>query len=441
MTPTSSRLYGVLRPIPAESPTSWVQRICQQYDLTYSRFLACIGKSPAQDIDLALQPKDYLALSTMCGIELAAFDWMRQSLGRCAWMRELQELLRYRGKLLPSYRFCSLCWRTDSVPFLRLEWRFARWTICPTHRVPMSECCPTCREPLQMQRAVLGGSSRVVNSLASCYCCGADMRLYVPPKFSPDPVDKLAQIINTQRSIVSAVVHGYFHIDCFGERALPVKRLPPWVRHGVLEGVPCDGLIALSPVRFEKLGAESRRLEGRMDRLLERRSCASSPFDERIRASRRLRATGLVFKQERRRGRKMRPEPFSQDPSMTTPSQRTQALSMGMELLAGLPAHPDVASDVQSRALAILEGYPTSTAINEWLTNGLQSLPQGAAAAIDAASSLFLELRWRAFLNVDLQHQLDAVLSHFPPVGTAANAASLGFFGGIGEWLAQGPTC
>jgi hypothetical protein len=293
---TSFRLYGCPRPLPTESPTSWVQRVCQQYDLTYPRFLACIGKRAAKDIDLALNPEDYLALSTICGIELGAFDWMRHSLGRCAWMRELRALLGFREKLLPSYRFCSLCWREDSIPFLRLEWRFARWTICPAHKSTMSECCPTCREPLQIHRSVMGGGGRVVGSLASCYCCGSDMRFCLPPPLLPDAAGSLARTINTQRSIVSAVLHGYFFIDCFGERALPVKRLPSWVRHGVLEGSSDEERVAVRPIKLEERRSESGRLSSRIDSMLDRRTSARMYYEERAGNFERPRAAGWIGK-------------------------------------------------------------------------------------------------------------------------------------------------
>ncbi len=273
MEATSPRLYGVPRPLRCESPASWVQRVCQRYDLTYSKFLACIGKRAANDIDLALQPENYLALSNVCGIEFAAFDLMRRSLGRCAWMRELQELVSFREKQLPLYRFCHLCWRADKIPFLRLEWRFARWTMCPTHGIPMSDRCSVCLEPLQMQRAMLGGASRVVASLAYCYCCGSDMRLGSERQLANDVLTVSAQAINTQRAIVSAVAHGYFFIDGLGERALPVKRLPLWVRHDVLEGIGAAGLLATNSARAEELFAESREFDSRLDSMLERRTC------------------------------------------------------------------------------------------------------------------------------------------------------------------------
>ena len=39
-----------------------------------------------------------------------------------------------------------------------------------------------------MQRAILGGASRVVASLAHCYGCGCDMRASTPSQISADMV-------------------------------------------------------------------------------------------------------------------------------------------------------------------------------------------------------------------------------------------------------------
>ncbi len=236
MVAAPTRLYGVPAPLFCESPTSWVQRICQQYDLTYRKFLACIQRSTTNDIDLALRPESYAALAKVCGLNPAAFDLMRLSLGRCVWIRGLRELLGFREAVLPHYRFCCLCWRADATPYLRVEWRFARWAICPVHRLPMNERCPVCDESLQMQRAVLGGAGRVVESMAHCYCCGCDMRKLDAPKIAEDAAAATDAVIRTQRAIVSAVAHGYFFMDGLGERPLPLRKLPVWLRYGVLEG-------------------------------------------------------------------------------------------------------------------------------------------------------------------------------------------------------------
>ncbi len=65
-------------------------------------------------------------------------------------------------------------------------------------------------------------------------------------------------------------------------------------------------------------------------------------------------------------------------------------------------------------------------------------LESAVSTGIPLAVWHFLVGRRRLVANtgVDLQHQLDAVLRHFPSPGAASGAAILGFFGGLDEWLA-----
>ena len=229
------RLFGVTKPLPFESPSSWAQRVCQQYDLTYRRFLACFGLRASRDIDLAFATADYKRVAKVCGLLESDFFAMQMCFGRCKQNKWLLDLMGFRDKKAPSYRYCPECWKTDTVPYLRLEWRFPLWRACPDHRVALRDACQHCRLPLQMQRAVLGGTvaPHPVASLAHCLMCGADMRFGTAERLVSED-GSLEAAIAVQRAHLAAVVHGYFMIHGCGARRYPPRRLAQWLKYGLL---------------------------------------------------------------------------------------------------------------------------------------------------------------------------------------------------------------
>ncbi len=229
------RLFGVTKPLLCESPTSWAQRVCQQYDLTYTKFLACFEIRSVRDIDLAFSTSDYSRIATICGLMESDFFAMQACFGRCTehiWMRRL---MAFREADVPLYRYCADCWKADAIPYLRLEWRFKLWCVCPAHRIALREDCMCCGSPLQMQRAVLGGtiSPRPVGCLAICLMCGADMRF---ANAMPSGLDEKAldHAIALQRAHFSALLQGYFMIRSCGLTRFSTHRLGLWLKSGAL---------------------------------------------------------------------------------------------------------------------------------------------------------------------------------------------------------------
>lgn len=233
--PENSRLFGVVRPLVCESPTSWAQRVCQQYDLTYTKFFACFGIKHSRDIDLALTASDYRRIATTCGLLESDFFAMQTCFGQCRENRWMRDLVGRRTLDIPMYRYCPECWKGDAVPYLRLEWRFLLWRTCPAHRIALRVTCPSCNSPLQMQRAVLGGTviPPPVASLAICLMCGADMRLG-DVKAGHEDESALNSAIALQRAHFSALLQGYFMIRSCGLTRFPTRRLARWIEAGAL---------------------------------------------------------------------------------------------------------------------------------------------------------------------------------------------------------------
>lgn len=204
-------LSAIPIPLESESLCSWIHRVCQIYDLTLQRFYATFGIKAVADPDLCLSEKDIERISVMCRIPKEKFSFILDCFCRLTTQPILQDLLSRQSENKPLYRFCIECWKADPIPFLRLEWRFKEWRVCPTHEVLMQTLCPSCRKPLQIHRSVLGGtfSPPPVHTLAECLICRADFRKHeVPTYLYPSTFKK--DDLNFQRAVVSAVLHGYF---------------------------------------------------------------------------------------------------------------------------------------------------------------------------------------------------------------------------------------
>lgn len=120
---------------------------------------------------------------------------------------------------------------------------------------------------------------------------------------------------------------------------------------------------------------------------------------------------------------------------MTMPVERTRALRWGWEVLSTMHERPGIPEDLRARAAAIAVTYPTPAAVLRWIQDDIPRLPNEAALCIDAAGSLFTDLRNMTDLGDDLRHELLVVLRHYPlPVEVRGAAKS--FFLGIGSWLA-----
>jgi hypothetical protein len=122
---------------------------------------------------------------------------------------------------------------------------------------------------------------------------------------------------------------------------------------------------------------------------------------------------------------------------MTTAAERARALHWGRDLLVRLSSDQAIADELSRRALAILDTYPTAHEIKYWIAGDLPALPHRAAAAIDAASTFFYQLPFTDGVDVSYKRLLVDLQRHFPSPGSALDAARLGFFGGLREWLAE----
>jgi hypothetical protein len=225
------RLSNVPAPIATESLNSWIQRVCQIYDLTFNRFYETFNIAPCIDPDLSMQKEDFTRISHISKIPGSDFKFISNSFCRIKNFPELKSLLLSQTNGLPAYRFCTKCWSNDEIPFLRLEWRFKAWKYCPIHDLPLGTTCHECHSHLAVHRSILGGSRKPspVFNLAFCLHCRSDLRLGNTNQTLNESQKKcIREQIQFQRALISTILHGHFFIAPFKD-TLPLHALTEFI--------------------------------------------------------------------------------------------------------------------------------------------------------------------------------------------------------------------
>lgn len=213
-------LPGIPPPFHNESLASWIQRICQIYDLTFTRFHRTFSTSNRMDVDLCATSPQLIQITQICGIKFEYVKTIQASFCRLAEQPKLQRLLLTRLRDGYDYRFCPRCWSDDKIPYFRLEWRFRHCEYCLIHKTKLETHCLACGHGLATHRAMLGGTSHPapVPHLAICLYCRKDLRSAGAIIAAEQPALEALNNVKLAKAIVSAVVHGYFLIEPFQER-------------------------------------------------------------------------------------------------------------------------------------------------------------------------------------------------------------------------------
>ena len=246
------RFCGTPKPLFCESFVSWVQRVCQHFQLTHTSFHRVTRIDVRKDADLVLDLVKCRKLARLFALSEDDFACMRLMFQRCATSKSSRCFLNFTGDGKPAYRFCPCCLRTDATPYYRLEWRFKHWTVCPRHRVKMEDACQSCGSAPQMSKTMLSGN-RGVPSLAYCHACWSDVGR-TPAPANGDECAEIDDAAATGRAVVSAVILGCFGIIGFKSNWMMLTHLPGLLGHDLLVGAPSEPL----PVRRDALGRALR---------------------------------------------------------------------------------------------------------------------------------------------------------------------------------------
>lgn len=184
-----------LRPEPDELLTSFLTRAAHRRGLPLWTFLnQAIGRNSliASDCDVAVSPAMACRLAKTVSVD-------PHDIHGTTLEREVSLLLcgrAWTGQapfLLPAGVFAGLRtrWGLQACPrclgekpaYFRKAWRFAFYTVCQQHHVPMIDRCPECGQPIAPHRAPHGGLDRCWNchlSLAVTSASGSQLAIPAP---------------------------------------------------------------------------------------------------------------------------------------------------------------------------------------------------------------------------------------------------------------------
>ena len=223
------RFYGVSPPFETESANSFLQRLSAQYSLSFPALKRALGIEWGIDPDCSLTPEAFGRMARVCGLAPTRFSLMRTAFAAIAAKPGLADLMRSLPIALPHYRFCAGCWSSDSVPYLRMEWRLQHWTVCPVHRRRLVDRCARCDQEWSHETALLTRPGGLAYTLSNCPRCGHDQRRN-PLRGGRPPADELEAEIGTGRAVMAALCSGFFVVsDRRGRERHEIELLPGWL--------------------------------------------------------------------------------------------------------------------------------------------------------------------------------------------------------------------
>jgi hypothetical protein len=244
---TEQKFFAIPPPCEMEAPVSWLARAASSQGESLRRFVQLLGFTGRRDLDCQFANAAPRHIAQVCGLSANSFDSSHRILSHALELRlENPVLLSYRKR--PRYRYCPVCLKSQSVPYLPVHWRFDVWRMCYTHMCLMEDRCSHCDRYIVPQRDIMraGPKGAGVTFLSQCMHCAK--LLWKARPFSihskellPMPDYARMQIANGN-AFMSALAHGYAEIPRVTERT--IERCLPLAEKMRLLPSPNDGLTA-----------------------------------------------------------------------------------------------------------------------------------------------------------------------------------------------------
>jgi hypothetical protein len=210
------QLSGIPKPFGNESLASWIQRVCQVYDLTLDRFHETFSTSGGPDADFCLTSEQLLNIAKIAGFGIEHFRVIQECFCQLENRKAFQKYCLTISKDKFLYRYCPQCWKEDKTPYFRVEWRLRDGNYCLKHKTELRSECPYCGKFLAMHRSMLGGTYDPPPSpdLATCLYCRANLRANAidADKFTDCGIE-VTNNIDDQKLLISLMLYDYFFIQ------------------------------------------------------------------------------------------------------------------------------------------------------------------------------------------------------------------------------------
>lgn len=203
---TDFNLYGAPKPKERESTSSWLHRLAQQQGESYQQIITLLKIDQIRDVDLCSQLNFRSLLAPVRQRSISEFSLASAINKSVRKSVTIHKQIHTVGNLIPSTAFCGLCLESDIVPYLRIEWRFKFWKICPRHRINLNLKCPNCSNPMILNKSLISGL-RGVPSFKFCNFCYADFGS-IPNGIDQHDID-LEEKIRMQNNMMKSIVVGH----------------------------------------------------------------------------------------------------------------------------------------------------------------------------------------------------------------------------------------
>lgn len=211
---------GVPSPHPTESFSSWFHRFCLQQGIGFKRALDYFQIPPDRDLDCEINHSILQKVVTVCSIAPEHFIFWKNISHTIQRHRAVRKKLRLTPRGEATIAFCTECLESEVQPYLRLEWRFDFWRICPIHRKKLDHVCRNCKNQIILEKSILTASTPAPN-LNFCKFCLSPFNSHIRTALNPLLDEEIDRAIKIQRALMATIVHGYGHIAPLKARVTP----------------------------------------------------------------------------------------------------------------------------------------------------------------------------------------------------------------------------
>ncbi len=205
---------GHPKPRDDELLSSWIVRLAAANGMKAHTFTSLALPGHAiwnRDIDRSVKPEmldrlarhtgtraDVVQRTTLGSFEGVVFERHNPG-GSSAWI--LPAGVYHRSRRCHGVLYCAGC-LAEATPYYRRSWRLGFSTVCPSHRRPLLDSCPSCESPIMFHRGDIGdrGVFDAAAAMTTCSSCRYDLRNTV------DRIDAYVGLALSQKDIIDEAI-------------------------------------------------------------------------------------------------------------------------------------------------------------------------------------------------------------------------------------------
>jgi hypothetical protein len=212
--------FGSPIPHQTESFSSWFQRFCQQQGLGFHRALSHFKISENCDLDYQVNSSIIQNIISSCSIPATHFNVYKSISRTISNNRAVRKKLRVTPRGEATTGFCTKCLQSDEHPYLRIEWRFIFWKICPIHNTNIEHVCRSCSNQIILEKSILTASNPAP-TLNYCKYCFSQFSTRIPTRLNVLSDAEIENTVEIQKKLMAVILYGYGNIAPLKNKVTP----------------------------------------------------------------------------------------------------------------------------------------------------------------------------------------------------------------------------